>query len=71
MPHPFLSAEEPTAALPPSVLVVDNDPLSLQIIAKALVEAGYRVAQASAPSDGVRRAQEEQPLPPPLLKRLP
>jgi signal transduction histidine kinase len=61
MPHPFLNGEEITAAPPPSVLVVDNDALSLQIIAKALVEAGYRVSRASAPADGVRRAQEEQP----------
>jgi two-component system sensor histidine kinase/response regulator len=61
MPHSFQSAEDPTAALPPAVLVVDNDPLSLQIIAQALAEAGYRVARASTPSEGVRQAQEEQP----------
>jgi signal transduction histidine kinase len=61
MPHPFLSEEETSAAPPPSVLVVDNDALSLKIIAQALVEAGYRVIRASTPSDGVRQAQEEQP----------
>jgi two-component system sensor histidine kinase/response regulator len=61
MPDPFLSAEDPTAAPLPNVLVVDNDPLSLQIIAKALIEAGYHVTQASTPPDGVHQAQEEQP----------
>ena len=61
MPHPFLVEEETEPAPPASVLVVDDDKLSLQIIAKALSDAGYRVITAANTADGLRQAKQEQP----------
>jgi two-component system sensor histidine kinase/response regulator len=53
--------EEIKLISPTTVLVIDDDTLSLQIIAKALNETGYRVITAANTADGVRYAEQEQP----------
>jgi signal transduction histidine kinase len=60
MPHPLLEEETETAS-PPTVLVIDDDNLSLQIIAQALQQAKYRVKTTATVADGVRHAQQAQP----------
>jgi signal transduction histidine kinase len=44
-----------------SVLVIDDDGLSLKITAKALSDAGYQVITTTTAADGVNLAQQEQP----------
>jgi signal transduction histidine kinase len=60
MPHPFLEEETETAS-PPTVLVIDDDDLSLQIIAQALQQAKYRVWTTATAADGVQHAKQAQP----------
>lgn len=60
MPRPFFEEEtEPDPSS--SVLVIDDDDLSLRIIAKTLNETRYRVITAADIADGVRHARQEQP----------
>lgn len=60
MLRPF--SEEKTEPAPPAtVLVIDDDSLSLKIIARALEENRYRVITADNTTDGVRQARQEQP----------
>ncbi len=56
-----LSLEEIETAPSPTVLVIDDDALSLQIIAKALHETRYRVLTAATAADGINHAKQQQP----------
>lgn len=60
MSQPFLE-DDTESARSSSVLVIDNDELSLGIIAEALREANYRVLTATAAADGIQQAGVEQP----------
>jgi two-component system sensor histidine kinase/response regulator len=60
MSRPFFEEEtEPASAS--TVLVIDDDDLSLRIIVKALNETEYRVITATNTADGLRHARQEQP----------
>ncbi|GAB4538716.1 MAG: hypothetical protein Kow0063_26860 [Anaerolineae bacterium] len=56
-----LTDEEIERGLPSTVLVIDDDELSLKIIADALHETPYRVLTASNTADGMRQARQDQP----------
>ena len=58
---PPLPDEDLEPAPPSTVLVIDDDDLSLRIIADALYETHYQVLTASDTQDGVRYAREHQP----------
>jgi two-component system sensor histidine kinase/response regulator len=58
---PSLTDEETESASPSTVLVIDDDELSLRIIANALYETQYRVLTATNAADGIRLAKEDQP----------
>jgi signal transduction histidine kinase len=60
MPQALL-AEETETISPPIVLVIDDDNLSLQIIAQALQQASYHVQPTATVADGLRHAQQAQP----------
>ena len=60
MPRPFLDDQTETTP-PATVLVVDDDPLSLKITIEALSDAGYRVVSTADAEEGTRHAKREQP----------
>ncbi len=60
MPHPFFE-EQTEPETPATVLVIDDDTMSLKIIANALKETGYQVITAANTPDGVHHAKREQP----------
>jgi signal transduction histidine kinase/CheY-like chemotaxis protein len=44
-----------------TVLTIDDDPMALELVRAALAPAGYRVLQASSPTEGLRLAREQRP----------
>ncbi len=58
---PSLTDEEIESTSPSTVLVIDDDDLSLKIIADALLENQYSVLTADNTADGARHATENQP----------
>jgi two-component system sensor histidine kinase/response regulator len=58
---PSFLEDDTESASPSIVLVIDDDDLSLQIIAKALRETRYRVLTAANTSDAMHHARQEQP----------
>lgn len=60
MPQPF-SDEEIESASPSIVLVIDDDDLSMAIIAQALQEAHYQVLTAVDVAEGIRLTSQEEP----------
>jgi two-component system sensor histidine kinase/response regulator len=60
MPDPLSEVENESAATS-TVLVIDNDDLSLRIIADVLREANYRVMTASTAEEGSDQARDTQP----------
>ena len=42
----------------PKVLIIDDDPVILNIIRKVLSERGYRVEIAAQGTDGIRKFQD-------------
>jgi signal transduction histidine kinase len=60
MAHPIVDTEI-EATPPPTILVIDDDKLSLQIIADALKTPDYRVLTASTAEEGLHWAEDKQP----------
>jgi two-component system sensor histidine kinase/response regulator len=60
MPDPFSEVENESAATS-TVLVIDNDDLSLRIIANVLLEANYHVLTAGTATEGIDQARDMQP----------
>jgi CheY-like chemotaxis protein/anti-sigma regulatory factor (Ser/Thr protein kinase) len=68
---PTIDRTDPTASRPPFdrkspsagplLLVVDDDPHTIDLLRQDLSEAGYRVAEASNGQEGVERARELSP----------
>jgi two-component system sensor histidine kinase/response regulator len=55
------SQVEHELAVTPTVLVIDNDDLSLRIIANVLLEANYHVLTAGTATEGIDQAKTMQP----------
>ena len=53
--------EEETESTPSSVLIIDDDDLSLRIITKALADNQYHVSTSATAASGVRQAERDQP----------
>ena len=53
--------EEEIESTPSSVLIIDDDDLSLQIITKALADNQYHVSTSATAASGVRQAERDQP----------
>jgi CheY-like chemotaxis protein len=47
--------------MPPTILVVDDDPASRDVLAHALADAGYRVAQASDGLLALKQIARQEP----------